>query len=393
MPPKTKKSLKNKKLIKSPKSPKSQKTPKSPKSPKSQNLKINLKILEELCNIASPSGFENDLLKYIINQVENNKHFNYIKTNKKSLLVYNKNLDLQKETILIDGHIDQIYMKIIGFLDTNHVLAIPIGFDGSITDGLKLVHLKSKKTGIVDTNPPHLNIERRETNEIYIDFDMTKDELEEIMTIGDYIVYKHNFELIGNNSVSGTGLDNKVSVCILLELLNRFKIESEYNKLCYNIIFNFSSREEIGMGSIGSILNNNFIKNLVINEIITLDTIFTNDNAIQDDIDKYTSLIYYGLGPVITRNSDDDVCFGDSFILLADKNKIKIQIAFTGEDNGGSNNADYSKFTDAYTQFIGVPLKNMHSPSELVNISDINDTYKLLYKYLIWGDDIKKCSL
>jgi len=348
-------------------------------------------ILKDLCNIYSPSGYENELMKYIIKQTDKLTNFKYLKSNKNSLYLVNKTYNKDKYTIMIDAHIDQIFLKIIGFLESGTVIALPVGFDGYTTDGLLLVHLKSNKVGTVETNPPHLNLERRETNEIYIDFDLSLKEIKKIMKVGDYIVYKSNFEMIGNNSITGTGLDNKLSVFILLELLKKFNNNTQLNKLQYNIVFNFSSREEIGMGSIGTLLSKNLKQIEKIDEIITLDTIFITDSAIIHDAETFSSDILSNEGPVITRNDDDDVCFGDAFILLAEENKIKYQIAYTGSGNGGSNNADYSKYTDSYTQFIGIPLKHMHSPVELVNINDIKNTYELIYKYLTWGNTTKKC--
>ena len=357
------------------------------------NLKYS--ILEDLCKIYSPSGYENNMVKYIVNLIKDNINFDYLISNKNSIYVYNKNIDNKLNTIMIDTHIDQVFLKIINIINDGTVIALPIGFSGNITDSLILIHIKSGKKGTVNTNPPHLNIERRISDEVYIDFGLSFKEANKTFEIGDYIMFNSNYQKIGENNITGTGLDNKTSVFILLELINKFKIKKEFNKIKYNIIFNFSSREETGLSNIGLLLSNNSVFKLnKINEIITLDTIFeTGDNEIIDSLNINSSIIFYNMGPVITRNSDDDLCFGDSFILLGDENKIKLQIAFTGNDNGGSNNEIYSKYTDSYTQFIGIPIKHMHNPNEMVSINDIKNTFTLLYKYLTWGDfNFKQCN-
>ncbi len=343
-------------------------------------MKLNYKILKDLCNIYSPSGYEDNMIKYIVDNVKTNPNFAYITTKKKSVIVYNKIYNPKVETIMIDSHIDQVHLKVVKILDNGMVIALPIGFDGLTTDGLKLIHLKSNKMGVVNINPPHLNIERRTTNEVYIDFGLNEKSINKDILIGDYIMFKSDFNNINTTQITGTGLDNKVSIFILLELIKKLK-----KKCNYNLIFHFSSREETGFSNISLLFNSikiDHIKN--INEIITLDTIYVTNSTIIPDLSAYTSEIFDNKGPVITRNSDDDVALGDSFILLSSEFNIPIQIAYTGDDNGGSNNSLYSKYTDSYTQMIGIPLKYMHSPNETIYKSDIYNSFLLLWKYINW---------
>jgi len=338
--------------------------------------KLNYKILNNLCNIYAPSGFELEIINYILKEIKN-PLFDHKITKKQSLVVYNKDYNSKCETIMLDAHIDQVHMKVVKILKDGTVIALPVGFDGEITDGLNLVHLKTNKIGVVNTNPPHLNLKRRDTNEIYIDFGQTYEKITGDIFIGDYIMFKSQFELIGKDNINGTGLDNKASIFILLELINKCK------KINYNLVFNFSSREETGLGSISLLFNSLQIEHLKkINDILTIDTVFVTNSEIIGDISYSTSEINSDCGPVITRNSDDDVSLGDSFLLIASKNKIPVQIAYTGDDNGGSNNTAYSRYTDAYTQMIGIPLKHMHSPTELISKNDIYNTYLLLWKYI-----------
>ena len=53
-------------------------------------MKLNYKILKDLCNIYSPSGYEDNMIKYIVDNVKTNPNFAYITTKKKSVIVYNK---------------------------------------------------------------------------------------------------------------------------------------------------------------------------------------------------------------------------------------------------------------------------------------------------------------
>ena len=167
--------------------------------------------MSDLCLIKSPSGNEHELVKYIKNI--KHKYFTFSQTMQNSCMFsYNNN---HNHTILLDAHIDTVHLKIIGFSSNNYVIALPVGFNGSMTDGLSLIHLNTGKKGIVVIIPPHLHIKRRASTEVYIDFgDNIKS-----MNIGDYIMYNNSYEKIGKESISAPGLDNKCSVFILVLIL------------------------------------------------------------------------------------------------------------------------------------------------------------------------------
>lgn len=332
-------------------------------------MRLNYNILKDLCEIASPSGYEHEICSYIKNLKP--KHFVYNETKKLSCS-YEINIKAPK-TIYIDAHIDTVHLKIISIDKNNYVIAMPVGFDGLVTDGLLLVHLNTGFIGAVSTMPPHLSLERRTSDEVWIDFGLPKKEMSDFK-IGDYIVFSNNYKKIGKNSITASGLDDKCGVFILISLLRYFDTAKNIKKLKYNLILNFSSREETGLGSFAK------VKTLKIDEIFTLDTIYsTGIDLIPDYI---TSAILTNGGALITRNSDDDLELGNKIIKVAEQKKIPFQIGYTGNDNGGSNNQWFSKNIDSLAQNIGIPLKHMHSPNEMVSTTDLRYTYLLFISYL-----------
>jgi putative aminopeptidase FrvX len=74
-------------------------------------------------------------------------------------------------------------------------------------------------------------------------------------------------------------------------------------------------------------------------------------------------------------------------IKIAKKNKIPFQLSYSS-DFGGTNAEKFSLLFDSYTQNVGIPLKNMHSPAEIVARKDIENTFKLLQLYLTKGSKI-----
>lgn len=332
--------------------------------------------LYDICQLTSPSNHEGPVVEYLQNRTKSWSIYKQIVSKKKSFVLHYDGG--HKETVLLDAHIDQVHLRILRVIDDGTVLALPVGFGTQIMDGNSVLHIKSNTVGTVVTVPPHLNISSPHTDSgrrkpVLIDFGITKQEVETIMTVGDPIVFRFDFYTMNPNLIVSRALDNKAGVVSLLYVAHYFQQHPE--KLHYNLLFHFSPREETGLGSIGFLLK----KNLHPDYIIVVDTdIATDSTVIPKDM---IGLIALGKGPVITRNYDDDIEFGNYIMNIANQQKIPFQVIFSSSV-GGSNNQAYSTYLDTYTQFVGIPLRNMHSPLEVIHKKDIEWTSKLLWTTL-----------
>lgn len=332
------------------------------------------KILKDLCFIQSPSNFEELLIAYI--ESFNFKNFHFKKTKKNSCYYYNKNLIKDAKTIMFDAHIDQVHLRVVNIVESDgvgYVMAVSVGFDPIVLNGNSVVHINSKMKGNIVTVPPHLNIPPQYTKGsiVCIDFGMSVDETKDMISMGDAIVFNLEWYQMNNKYIVSSGLDNKVSAFTLLKTLEW--LDSNIDKLAVNIYFNFSSREEIGLGSYAPLLHKDF------DEIVVLDTEIATDN--QYISKNLVGRILLDKGIVITHNYDDDRILSEKFSKFCDENRIDYQETFSAEF-GNSNLQTYSKFNEAYTQFIGIPLRNMHSPTEIVSMHDLREAYKFVCKYV-----------
>ena len=329
---------------------------------------MDISILKELSTIPNPSNNEYQIVNYIETFSSGLNNFKFYKTKKQSC-IFTSNTSYTKN-ILIDAHIDSVHLRVRRVRSDNYVVATPVGFDAGLLDGNTVIHLETGSVGTIVTMPPHLKLAKKESKkELYIDFAMSNNELG--ILPGDILIFNPDFKIMNKKSILSNGLDNKASVFILLNLLEFYN--KHIDKLKYNLTINFSSREEIGYGSFASVIRND------IDEIVVLDTEVATDNSlISKDIIGNITL---GKGPVVTRNHDDDPELSKKFINMAKKYKIPYQVAYSS-GFGDSNNSFYTQFFDSYAQFIGVPLRNMHSPTEVVSIDDLKYTLELLVAYL-----------
>ena len=136
---------------------------------------------------------------------------------------------------------------------------------------------------------------------------------------------------------------------------------------------NFSSREEIGLGSYSPLLKFN------IDEVIVLDTEIATDN--QYISKNLIGNILLDNGVSISHNYDDDNKLTNKLIDICKDKKIDYQETFSAMF-GATNLKTYSKYMDSYTQFIGIPLRNMHSPTEIVSMKVLKEALELMKEYI-----------
>src|SRR5205823_4879795 len=125
----------------------------------------------------------------------------------------------------------------------------------------------------------------------YIDFGREYKEIVDLILPGDPIIFDHHYYVMNNRYVISNGLDDKVGTYVLIELLKYF--DTHIEELKYNLIINFMSREEIGLGSFGGLMH------LPIDQIIVIDAHYWTDSDLMP-IDL-VGVIKQKNGPIITR--------------------------------------------------------------------------------------------
>jgi putative aminopeptidase FrvX len=343
---------------------------------------MDIDKLIDLLRIASPSNFEMDFVNYLMTLKFD--HFKAKLTPNGTLMFENEKTS-DKPTILLDAHLDQVHYRIKKIMHDGIIVAQAVGFDSDQFIGVQVDILPFHKSklgksseksirGVIVAYPPHLPTDGdiSNPNYTYIDTGLPAKKLKELIIPGDPVMFYNNPQRFGDDSVMGQGLDDKIGVFILLQLMEYF--DKNYESLKYHTIFNFSTREEIGNVSI------DHVDDVPIDKMLIIDTDTAIDLPNMSD-DELGSEIYCGDGPTISRNHDDSPILFQELYDLAEKNKIPIQITYT-EGFGKSNAFEYVKFINSISQFIGIPIRSMHSPVETAKIIDIQYTFDLIRLYL-----------
>jgi len=336
---------------------------------------IDKGLLKNITTKRSPSGYEKELKDFVFQYI--NKTCKHVKAvyDKNELFTYRLSANKNTKTVLFDAHIDEVSCRVFNITDDGFLLCKSFGINNQDILGSRCIVMTAngKVPGIISILPPHLSLENRD---IIVDiFTKSKQESENIVEIGDSVVFDRKIQIITTQNetqyITGPGLDNHIGIYILTKL---FLEIDKMDSIDYNFIGHFSSKEEVGGLSYINMLYS--YKEIPKN----IDLIFVIDTDIANDLPNIDKTQFseskLGNGTIITRNLVDN---NDVFIFLkhvAKNNKIKYQITMS-DGNGGNNLMFYSKL-NVIGQSIGIPLRYMHSAVELVSFDDVNTTIFLL---------------
>jgi len=340
-----------------------------------------IKLLESLVRIPSPSGFEEEIADFIREELlEMGVPRTRVKIDGQGNVIATIKGTSDK-TVMIDAHTDLIGF-VVRNIDKDGIISIAGigGADNAVLTARELVILTSKGrvNAVIDRKHAHLVDEESDEvieniHEAVVDIGIRKrKKVNAVVKIGDPIIFKPSFNHLREGYYSGYGFDDKTGCFILMETIR--KLLKSKKKPIPNLVFTFLVQEEVG-GKKTIPLIKKYQPDLFIEADVTFATDYPNVD------DRQAGKCELGKGIVVYRGVDIDA---DSVKLLestARTNKIKIQIQATGGGIGYS--------VDDVTPYgikgvcLGIPLRNMHTPVETINMKDLKSGIDLLVNFLL----------
>ncbi|MBQ7740342.1 MAG: M42 family metallopeptidase [Eubacterium sp.] len=275
---------------------------------------------------------------------------------------------------LLDAHLDEIglivkaitedgFIKVdkCGGIDCRMLLASEVRVWG-----------KKEVRGVISTLPPHLQKDEDEKkvpeiDEIAIDIGMSKAEAENVISLGDRVTFKRNFIYLLNGQVSSGVLDDRCGIAAILLALEELKgVNAKITVL-------FSSQEELGTrGAKTGAYDVNP------DEAICIDVSFGyTPFCKKSDCGELGKGPMIGISPILSKD------MSESLEKTAKDNSVPYQLEIMG-GRGTGTNADVITVTQSgiKTALISIPEKYMHSPIEIVDINDVENTAHLIAEYI-----------
>lgn len=340
---------------------------------KSKNRLINIAALT---NIPSPTGYTQNIIAQIQNELEASgvkvEH-----TPKGGLLVSLEGKDTNKHRF-VTAHVDtlgaivraikpngRIKIDLIGGFMYNSIEGTYCTIHSSMSDktftGTILMHQTS-----VHVYKDARTAERNQDNmEIRLDelVNSEADVRELGIEVGDFISFEPRVEITDNGYIKSRHLDDKVSVSLLLEIIQA--VSKNEIKLAHNTHFYISTNEEIGYGG-----NSNISDEVV--EYLAVDM-----GALGDDqqSDEYTVSICVkdGSGPY-------HLGLRNQLVKLSQENNIPYKLdiyPYYGSDASAAMKAG----ADVRHGLLGAGIDASHA-FERTHAQSVDATYNLLVAYL-----------
>jgi len=276
-------------------------------------------------------------------------------------------------SLLLDAHIDQIGFAVTYITDDGF---IKVGNIGGIDRRLLpaqpvVVHGSRDIKGVICSVPPHLTSggsEVLEMDDVAIDTGLTKEELEKLVSLGDSVTFDVTCRDLIGSRITGGALDDRCGVASILYALELLK-DSD---LAYNVTVLFSTQEEVGErgAKIGA---------FEIDPDIALAVDVSFAYAIGEEESKCG---YLGKGPMIGISPSLSREISDELINTAKSADIPYQIEVMSGLTGTNADRFSVNRCGAKACTVSIPLRNMHTPVEVIDLTDVEQTAKLLAAYI-----------
>jgi endoglucanase len=324
-------------------------------------------LLKKLCNEFGASSYEDRVMDLVENSLkEEYKELDFYRPGTGSLVAkYGKG----GKKVAFFAHIDEIGVVVSNIVDEEFARVEMIGGVDArtlIAKKVKFVTKHGEKIGVVGMLAPHLQAadsrgKSPSFDELFVDFSFsggTKD-----ISVGDIGYIDFEAVELQNKMISAKALDNRVGAVVIakaLDYLKEYKFDGELY-LCFN------RGEEIGLvGAKGMAYEVNP------DYAIVVDVAFGNENI------PHMETLKIGEGPAIATGAPITPKVFDDLTKIAEENNLNFQLEVAASRSGTEADIVQITRTGIATGLVSVPILNMHSPVEVVDVKDIEAAAKLL---------------
>lgn len=284
--------------------------------------------------------------------------------------------------VMLAGHVDEIGMMVTYIDDQGFIYFAAIGgVDSHLMPGqrVRLHGRNGAVTGVIGRKPIHL-IESDERTKVAKIKDLCIDlgvadrkEAEELASVGDPITFAFELEKLRGNLVVSRGLDDKMGSFVIAETLRRLAPhKKELNCSVYGVS---TVQEEVGLrGARASAYG------IDPDVGICVEVTFATDHPGVDK--KCVGDVKLGKGPTLSRGANINPAVFDLLRETAKDAGISLQYEAAPRATGTDANVMQLNRSGVATALVEIPLRYMHTPSEIVSLADAEASVELLVAFL-----------
>lgn len=326
-------------------------------------------LLKRLTEAMGPSGFEDEVRDILREELAHSVDRSY--TDVLGTLICEKGLTKSGPRVMLDAHMDEVGLMVVGVQDTGLLRFRPLGgIDPRILVAKRVRVGSSKLPGVIGAKPIHLQKPDEQKHpipedDLYIDIGARdKDDALSHVQMGDVAVFDTIYDTMGENCVKAKSFDDRVGCYILSEILKK--------SYSMPIVGAFTVQEEIGVRGATAAAHR-----IAPDIAIALEATVCFDGPFVPSHSEGTKL--HG-GPALTVQDGRtiaDMRFLQFMMETATKHNIPYQLRRV---KGGSN--DFSAIHKSRAGVVGggisIPLRYMHAPAQIISLRDVENTILLV---------------
>lgn len=278
-------------------------------------------------------------------------------------------------TLMLEAHIDEVGFVVTdvddkGFLTVKNCGGIDLR---ALPSRTVKIHGKQDVIGVFCATPPHLGGPKEYDDIAALKIDtLLGEKVKEVISVGDFVTFNTTAASLQGSRIVGKSFDNRAGVVCLLELAKRLSGKN----LPFNVVFAFTDQEELGCRGAKTATFD-----LSPDEAIVLDVSFADAPDVpSNDCGKLSGGAMIGISPIL------DKAISKKLASIAEANNMPYQTEVIGGRTGTNGDVISVSKGGVKTALVSIPLRNMHSDVEIIDIKDIESVCDLLEKYILGGN-------
>ena len=330
-------------------------------------------FLQQLIDAPSPSGYEQavrrvwrETVSTFADDVRGDVHGNVIASRNPG----------GSPRLMFAGHCDELGLQINYISDKGYLYFNTIGgHDPSLISGRRvIIHTQDGPVrGVTGRRAVHLTPrgergKEQKVEDIWIDIGVSdKAEAEALVRVGDAVTYELGMQPLRNGLAVSRAFDNKIGAWVVAEALRR--IDAAACKA--EVVSVATVQEELGLR--GATTSTFGIDPLV---GVAVDVTHATDHP---NVNKVTAGdVSLDGGPVITRGANVNPVVERLLMESAEALGMTVQVEAEPRGTGTDANAMQLSRAGVATGLVSVPLRYMHTPSEIISLDVADQAADLL---------------
>jgi putative aminopeptidase FrvX len=338
----------------------------------------SLKFLTELIDAPSPSGYEQPAAAVYREYVS--AYADDVKTDVMGSVAARLAGTGDGPSVMLAGHMDEIGLMVNYITAEGFIAFKPIGgIDAHILPGKRVrVHTRGGALlGVLGRMPIHLleEDERKavvKLHKLFIDVGLPDEKVKELVHVGDPVTFDMGLETFGQDMAVSRAFDDKMGAWAVAEVLRLVKEAGGAKGDLFSVA---TVQEEVGLrGGVTSAYSVDPVVGIAVEVGHATD---------YPDVDKRKhGEAVAGGGPLIARGPNINPRVFELLCAAADAEKIAYQIGPEPRGTGTDANAIQLSRGGKAAALVSVPLRYMHTPSEVLSLKDLEATAQLLAAFV-----------